>query len=42
MGLLVVKYTSYAILDHKAVDVMHHIVLVCIIFLNDNNRLDVG
>jgi hypothetical protein len=23
MGLLVLKYTSYAILDHKATDVMH-------------------
>ena len=42
MGLLVLKYTSYAILDHQAADVMQPVVFVFILFHNDNDKFDVG
>jgi hypothetical protein len=40
MGLLVWKYTSYAILVHQAAEVMQPVVFVFI--HNDNNKFDVG
>ena len=42
MGLLVLKYTSYAIYDHHAADVMQPVVFVFILFHNDNDKFDVG
>jgi hypothetical protein len=39
MGLLVLKYTSYAILDHQAADVMQPVVFVFILFHNDKTSL---
>jgi hypothetical protein len=37
----VLKYTSYAILDHQAADVMQPVVFVFIIFHNNNDQFDV-
>ena len=42
VGLLVLKYTSYAILDHQAADVMQPVVFVFILFHKDNDKFDVG
>ena len=36
------KYTSYAIFDHQAADVMQPEVFVFILFHNDNDKFDVG
>jgi hypothetical protein len=41
MGLLVLKYTSFAILDHLAADVMQPVVFVFKPFHNDNDKFDV-
>ena len=42
MGLLVLKYTSYAILDDQAADVMQLVVFVFTLFHNDIDKFDVG
>ena len=42
MGILVLKYTSYAILDHPATDVMQPVIFVFILFHNDNDKFDGG
>jgi hypothetical protein len=46
MGLFVLKYTSYDILDHQAADVMQPVVFVLILFIttttslkSDDNRM---
>jgi hypothetical protein len=40
--LLVLKYASYAIFDHQAVDVLQPVVLVFVLFHNNNAKFEVG
>ena len=42
MDLLVLKYTSYAILDHQAADIMQPVSFVLILFHNNNDKFVVG
>jgi hypothetical protein len=40
MGSLVLKYTSYAMLDHQAANVMQPVIFVFILTHKDNDKFD--